>query len=479
MTTARGTSGATRVLLCDDTEDILLLLSMELGFHEDMEVVGAAHNGRQAIELAQRLQPDIVILDLAMPVMGGLEALPRILEVSPRTKVVVLSGLEDGNMAARALALGADRFLEKGLDPDEIATVVKEVAHTARGEATSVGVDLSSLVIVVAEGEVEGEADAERALEASLSASGAEVIAVSDDASALEVVGDARPDLVLLDTAAPELDAYELCRRLRSEPATGNIPVVMLVDRSIATDKVAEIALEASDYVIKPLDPVELQMRVTSALRTKQETTALSPLTYLPGNVQIERELKQRTGEGRLFALMYIDLDNFKAFNDYYGFLRGDEAIRLEATCTTDAVRRHARDGFVGHVGGDDVIALVDAGSAEAVARDVIDAWDRTILSLYDPEDAGRGYIEMTDRLGELRRYPISTISIGIATNEHRPLTNHWEASEIATEMKRFAKRRTGSGYAFDRRTAAERRSARGAPPAEGERRRRVIRLDR
>src|SRR5918998_3624793 len=144
----------TRVLLCDDTEDILLLMSMELGFHDDIEVVGAAHNGREAVELAERLQPDVVILDLAMPVMGGLEALPRILEVA-RTKVIVLSGLDASNVASQALELGAALYLEKGVAPDEIAEIVKEVAarpgvHTPRDAVNEATAAAPGGVVVVA-----------------------------------------------------------------------------------------------------------------------------------------------------------------------------------------------------------------------------------------------------------------------------------------------------------------------------------------
>jgi DNA-binding response OmpR family regulator len=465
----------TRVLLCDDTEDILLLLSMELGFHEDLEVVGAAHNGAQAIDLAARLQPDVVILDLAMPVVGGLEALPRILEVSS-ARVIVLSGLDATNVASKALELGAARYLEKDVDPDEIAAVIREVAasrESSGGGGKNEG-SLSSLVVVVAE----GEPDLRESIDVNLRRDGARVIAANDGEEALGIVAEVHPDLVVLDAGVAKLDAYEVCRRIRSEPATGSIPIVVLVDKAVAAERVTELAMGANDWLVKPFDPVELQMRLAAALRTAPETSALNPLTHLPGNVQVQRELERRTARSSPFALMYIDLDNFKAFNDYYGFLRGDEAIRLEATCATDAVRRHARDSFVGHVGGDDVIAIVDAPAAEPIARDIIAAWDRRVLPLYDPEDARRGYVEVSDRLGELRRYPISTISIGIATNTHRPLDSHWEASEIATEMKRFAKQDPGSSYAFDRRARGDRRRAPGAPPPGGERRRRVIRLE-
>ena len=468
----------TRVLLCDDTEDILLLMSMELGFHDDIEVVGAAHNGREAVELAERLQPDVVILDLAMPVMGGLEALPRILEVA-RTKVIVLSGLDASNVASQALELGAALYLEKGVAPDEIAEIVKEVAagpgaHTPRDAVNEATAAAPGGVVVVA---VEPDEEARASIDVELRKAGAEVIVATDGDEALARVADVHPDVVVLDAAAPKTDAYEVCRRLRSEPSTESIAVVVLVDRSIADDALAQIAMGANDYVVKPFDTVELRMRVASALRTKPETTALNPLTYLPGNVQVQRELERRTHEQAPFALMYVDVDNFKSFNDHYGFLRGDKAIKLEADCTADAVRRHARRSFVGHVGGDDIVAIVDAPAAEPIARDIVAAWDRRVLPLYDPDDARRGYVEVADRLGELRRWPIATISIGIATNVHRPLQSHWEASEIAAEMKRYAKRLPGSGYAFDRRMG-ERRRAAGPPPAEGERRRRVIRLD-
>ena len=117
---------ATRVLLCDDTKDILLLLRLEFGFDPDVEVVGTAENGVEAIELAGRFRPDVVVLDLAMPVMDGLEALPEIKRVSPDSAVIVLSGFDASAMASQAIELGADRYVEKGTSPSEIVRMVKE-----------------------------------------------------------------------------------------------------------------------------------------------------------------------------------------------------------------------------------------------------------------------------------------------------------------------------------------------------------------
>jgi diguanylate cyclase (GGDEF)-like protein len=210
----------------------------------------------------------------------------------------------------------------------------------------------------------------------------------------------------------------------------------------------------ADDYMIKPFDPVELVARVKSALRRSREMRAINPLTQLPGNVQIQEEVAARVSAGGPFALMYIDLNDFKAYNDFYGFARGDEVIKLLARCAGRAVQSAAGvEGFLGHIGGDDFVAIVDPEKAEATAEAIIDCWDGEIPRLYDESDASNGYIEVADRRKEMHRFPMTTVSVGIATNTSRPIRSHWEASEIATEMKTFAKSQGRSAYAIDRRT--------------------------
>jgi diguanylate cyclase (GGDEF)-like protein len=204
--------------------------------------------------------------------------------------------------------------------------------------------------------------------------------------------------------------------------------------------------------MIKPFDPIELVARVKSALRRSKEMRSINPLTQLPGNVQVQQEVSKRVEQHQPFALMYIDLDHFKAFNDHYGFLRGDEAIKLLARCSGEAISTGKGGGFLGHVGGDDFIALVEPDSAEAIAQNVVDCWDRSVVNLYDDRDVKRGYIEVADRQQRMHRYPVCTVSIGIATNVVREIHSHWEASEIASEMKQFAKRERRSTYAIDRR---------------------------
>ena len=317
--------------------------------------------------------------------------------------------------------------------------------------------DPTDLILVADDDE-----DIVRFVEVNLRLEGFDVVTAFDGEQALHAAYDQNPDLILLDVMMPKVDGFEVCQRLRSDGRTRNISVIMLTAKSLSADKVVGLTAGADDYMIKPFDPIELVARVKSALRRSKEMRAINPLTQLPGNVQIQEEVTRRVQAKAPFAVMYIDIDDFKAFNDFYGFLKGDEAIKLLARCATDAVSSFGDEGFVGHIGGDDFVAIVEAETAEKAANALVECWDRDIVSLYDPADAEKGFIEVVDRQKQLHRYALATISIGIASNTHREITSHWEAAEIASEMKQFAKRHEGSGFATDRRTAESQDEAPG-----------------
>jgi diguanylate cyclase (GGDEF)-like protein len=299
--------------------------------------------------------------------------------------------------------------------------------------------------------------DIVRFVEVNLRLEGFRVATASDGQEALRAAHDLMPDLILLDVMMPEMDGFEVCQRLRSEARTRHISVIMLTAKSLSADKVVGLTAGADDYMIKPFDPIELIARVKSALRRSREMRDVNPLTQLPGNVQVQEEVSRRVASGTPFALMYIDLDNFKAFNDHYGFLRGDEAIKLLARCAAEAVdRKDGEESFLGHIGGDDFVVIVKPQAAEPLAQEVIRLWDERVVDLYDAEDVQQGYIEVTDRRKQLHRYPFTTVSIGIASNTGRVIDSHWTASEIAAEMKAFAKNDRGSSYEIDRRRTDE-----------------------
>jgi diguanylate cyclase (GGDEF)-like protein len=192
--------------------------------------------------------------------------------------------------------------------------------------------------------------------------------------------------------------------------------------------------------------------RVKGTLRRAREMRAISPLTGLPGNARIQDELRSRIADGRPFALLYADLDNFKAYNDHYGFLRGDEALRAVARLIQEVTMEGGPDVFVGHLGGDDFVLISQVEAAEPLCRALVDRCAEAVPLLYDPEDRERGYIEVENRQGSMERFPLLSISIGVATTIRRRFSHPGEAVTVATELKEFAKRAAGSGYVIDRR---------------------------
>ncbi len=300
---------------------------------------------------------------------------------------------------------------------------------------------------------VDDDTDIARFIEINLRLEGFDVRVAHDGEQAEQSIDEETPDLVLLDVMMPKVDGVELCRRLRANPATANLPVIMLTAKSLSADKVVGLTAGADDYIIKPFDTLELVARVRSTLRRNAEMRAVSPLTGLPGNHRIEEELTERVAKAAPFAVLYLDLDNFKAFNDCYGFLRGDEVITLLATAARRAVMEAGEPApFLGHIGGDDFVVVCLPEQAEAVAKRVVDVFDSSAPRLHDPEDVQRSYLEVTDRQGTARRFPLVSVSIGIAMSGNRMFADKREVVDVATEMKKVAKTSVGSSIAIDRR---------------------------
>ncbi len=325
------------------------------------------------------------------------------------------------------------------------------VATTADDEEGRVGPRRGESILVV-----DDDPFIARLLEIELRAAGYDVRVANDGERALELARERCPELVLADVMMPNMDGFELTRRLRQDSRTASAAVIMLTARGLSADKLEGFAVGADDYIVKPFDTPELLARIRGALRRSREMRAQSPLTGLPGNVRIAEEIQARIEAGKTFAILYADLDHFKAYNDHYGFMRGDEVIRTTARLLQDVTFEIVgHDGFVGHVGGDDFVIVCDAALAPVLAERIIERFDACIGDLYDPADRARGYIEVEDRRGEVQRFPIATISIGIATTERRRFGHYAEAVAVATEMKAYTKRTCeGSSWAVDRRSS-------------------------
>jgi GGDEF domain-containing protein len=178
-----------------------------------------------------------------------------------------------------------------------------------------------------------------------------------------------------------------------------------------------------------------------------------SPLTRIPGNIAIENDLKKRLETDALLAFCLIDMDNFKAFNDKYGYARGSEVIKTTAGIVESCVAEHGEhDDFVGHIGGDDFVLITHPDRFRRLCNIIIKTFDKKIPEFYDSDDLRNGYIISKTRQGQVATFPIMTISIAVVTNLHKQLTSTIEVGEIAAELKEYAKSISGSVYVVDRR---------------------------
>jgi len=301
---------------------------------------------------------------------------------------------------------------------------------------------------------VDDDPDIARFVEVNLKLQGFDVIVAHHGAQALELVNLRSPDLAVVDLMMPGVDGMELTRRLRADPLTASMPIIMLTARGLTVDKVLGLTAGADDYLVKPFDTLELVARVNSTLRRNQEYREVSPLTGLPGNTRILREIADRVRGGTPYAVCHIDIDRFKSVNDAYGFARGDEFITALARSLHRAVVEVGLPpAFLGHIGGDDFVLVCTPEQVRPLTERAVVDFESVADRLYDPVDARRGYLELTDRKGELRRVNLVTLSVGVALSTNRNYADPREVVAVASEMKTVAKTQPGSYVAMDRRS--------------------------
>lgn len=265
-----------------------------------------------------------------------------------------------------------------------------------------------------------------------------------------------RPRVVAFDAREHGALAWEALGRLKTDSYTGVVPCVALVGDSADDFKAAFAA--GADEVVRPRDvPEETLTRLAAMLRRSDRDLTVHPSTRLPGAVEIEGEVQRRIVASEPFAMCYADLDHFKEFNDRYSYFDGDRVIRILAKILHDVVKGMAgEDGFVGHIGGDDFIFIIPVDAVRGVCSEILEVFDLLIPYQYSEQDRRAGYFFGKDRRGQLHRVPIMTLSIGVVTNERRTFTHAAQVSELATEMKSYAKTQPGSKFSIDRRTGAD-----------------------
>jgi diguanylate cyclase (GGDEF)-like protein len=286
---------------------------------------------------------------------------------------------------------------------------------------------------------------------------GFEVIQAEDGETALAMAEEYSPDLILLDLMLPKMDGIEVCRRLKSGFWTSRIPVIMLTAKKEVKDKVRGMEVGADDYITKPFSREELEARVKMVLSRTRSQRDRNPLTSLPGQIAVQGHVERLLADNIPFALLYLDLDNFKGYNDYYGHSRGDEVIKLLADVIVDVVaQRGSRGDYVGHIGGDDYTVVCSPEVAKEISDDIVAEFETKVTSLFAPEDVARGYFVTVDRQGKTTKQPCRIhITIAAVPNDDKQYSSYVAMVDIATELKKFGKTKEGSVVVFDRRRGA------------------------
>jgi len=270
----------------------------------------------------------------------------------------------------------------------------------------------------------------------------------------LDVIFKNIPELIIINEDNLELGIEDVCKKIRQNEDNSITPIIVISSNENKEHKLDVIKNSVEYFVEKSLGEECIYYTIKNVLRLLSVNRTVSPLTRLPGNLQIQTELKKRLLRKDNFAVLYLDLDNFKAYNDIYGFLNGDEIIKLTAKIITKNVHCSSdADVFVGHIGGDDFVAVLDENvNFETICQNIIAEFDKEIIKHFNEEDIEQGYLKVQNRKGVVEEFPITSISIGVVLSEEKNFANILEIGEVGAQVKHLAKSVIGSSYAINRR---------------------------
>ncbi len=424
------------VLLIEDSRMYRAIMSAHLQQH-GYEVI-TAPDGTIGLDLAREHQPDVIILDVMLPNLNGGEV-ALVLSEDPETKhipIVIYTGLEDDqirHLDSRLHVIHKDQAL------DNLPNLIDAlIAERRRRPAYN-------LLII------EDDQQMRQTLVLGLVEAGYDVTTAATGQEGLRLAQHQPFDMILLDVLLPDIDGWSVLRQLKERNQTATTPTMLLSALNHPREKVRGLQLGADDYMTKPFDWNELLARISASLRRRELEGSANPSTMLPGNKAIERAIMARVEAGVPFAVAYCDLDNFKAYNDFYGFLKGDAIIHQTARIIVMAVEQLGAQGdFVGHIGGDDFVFITEPDRVVAVCEAIITEFDRLSPLFYDVEARRRGMIDQFDREGNPKTFPLMSISIGVISSLNHAISHFAEVGDLAADLKKRAKAYKGSTFLLE-----------------------------
>jgi GGDEF domain-containing protein len=283
------------------------------------------------------------------------------------------------------------------------------------------------------------------------------LLPLADPAEIHSIILRGFPCFLFVEADSAGANGVALVRRLKSDAFTAIVPVVMLSRQHDPALVESWFAAGTDEVITSVFSPAEQRARLDAILTRTERDVSVHPSTRLPGTTEIEREIRRQLETGQEFSVCYADLDHFKEFNDRYSYYDGDRVIYILSRILHDVVKGLLGTvGFVGHIGGDDFIFIVPLAETNPVCSEIISVFDTLVPLQYNDQDRRAGYFFGKDRRGQLHRVPLMTLSIGIVTNRSRKFTHPAQVSELATEMKSYAKTLPGSVFVVDRRQQPE-----------------------
>ena len=263
------------------------------------------------------------------------------------------------------------------------------------------------------------------------------------------------PALIIIHEDTLTNEVSSIYSKIKENDDNNITPIIVVSSNIDRKHRVEVLKNGIEHYIKKPIDEEYFYYTIINLLNLLDINRRVSPLTGLPGNVQIQAEMKKRLLNNEDFSMMYFDLDNFKSYNDLYGFFKGDEIIKFTAKVISKHIHSMECDSsFVGHIGGDDFVAIVSTTDCEIICQNIIAEFDKNIVNYYLEEDALRGYIEVENRRGILEQFPIVSITIGVVNVTKGRFNNILEIGEMGAGVKHLAKTIPGSTYVINKREA-------------------------
>ena len=290
------------------------------------------------------------------------------------------------------------------------------------------------------------------------------VFFAKDGIKGIAFAKEKKPDLILLDIMMEPINGYEVCKRLKLDKETSDIPVIFLTAVSESMDEAKAFDIGGADYITKPFVPIVVLARISNHIKLSEYMMELkrlyklaldaNPITGMPGNNSIKKAIETAIAEKQSSFVFYADLDNFKAYNDSYGFANGDKVILFTANLFQEVMgETETHEGFWGHIGGDDFVFIIEKSKALHYTNRFIDNFDQGIKAYYNENDVAKGYILSKNRKGEETTFPLISISIGGVDLTSYTYSSYLQINDICAELKRKAKKTNGSCLVIEQRS--------------------------